>query len=248
MGRERRRVAVDAHEDGLDARVAGISPWGGVCQVEALARSRTERMLPDRAVLRPAVRRGRWLALGIVLAATPAAGVTLDEAARILTTQVLQSSHLQVDARLVSAPLKKGSLVRADRKGDHRRFRVHAPAFFAFVDDSPCAAFEHAVRYVFIDAATGTVRVERESWWPRVNGRSIYVLRTTRATDGGVLAAGDADAAVDACRSPGTASSVRRRSAAWSTGRAPCRDLEPRRRPQGGHGTALTTDSWSAVI
>jgi len=45
--------------------------------------------------------------------------------------------------------------------------------WFAFVDEDPFAWFEHEVKFVFIDAATGAMTVEDQSWWPEVDGQSF---------------------------------------------------------------------------
>lgn len=47
---------------------------------------------------------------------------------------------------------------------------LDGPAWFFWVDLKPGAAFEHDTIYLFVDPVTGTLREEKASWWPVVNG------------------------------------------------------------------------------
>jgi len=60
--------------------------------------------------------------------------------------------------------------------GQPERLRsITSPTWFCWVDDNPQAFFEHGTRYVFINAATSNVQVIAESWWPKLNGSSIFM-------------------------------------------------------------------------
>ncbi|MEE9583558.1 MAG: C13 family peptidase [Dehalococcoidales bacterium] len=45
--------------------------------------------------------------------------------------------------------------------------------WFFWVDDAPFAKFAHSNRFVFIDAASGAVRVQEEAWWPFIDGQEV---------------------------------------------------------------------------
>ena len=45
--------------------------------------------------------------------------------------------------------------------------------WFFWVDDAPFARFAHPTRFVFIDVASGAVRVQEEAWWPYVDGQPV---------------------------------------------------------------------------
>ncbi len=51
--------------------------------------------------------------------------------------------------------------------------------WFAFVDLDPFAQFSHPVLYIYADPASGELTVEEQSWWPEVNGTSIYLSDKT---------------------------------------------------------------------
>ncbi|MCL4232917.1 MAG: hypothetical protein KJ042_00180 [Deltaproteobacteria bacterium] len=75
-------------------------------------------------------------------------------------------------AYIVTEPLAAGDAI-APAEGTSA-FTPSGAYWFAYLDDDPFAAFEHDVRYLFIDDATGEVTVEAQSWWPELNGETLW--------------------------------------------------------------------------
>ncbi|MDP8255294.1 MAG: hypothetical protein P9M14_06060 [Candidatus Alcyoniella australis] len=54
----------------------------------------------------------------------------------------------------------------------------HAPdnAFwFAYLDEDPLGQFEHATRFVFVDADSGALVAEQPRWWPELDGQALFL-------------------------------------------------------------------------
>jgi len=54
-------------------------------------------------------------------------------------------------------------------------YDVSGPTWFVWIDLDPYARYAHDTLYVLIDANDGTYVVHRESWWPVLNGTSLWV-------------------------------------------------------------------------
>jgi hypothetical protein len=58
---------------------------------------------------------------------------------------------------------------------EERERVITSPTWFCWIDDDPQGFFEHATRFVFIDAVTGAVEIAAEGWWPVLNGESLFM-------------------------------------------------------------------------
>lgn len=77
-----------------------------------------------------------------------------------------------------SATMTRAPLAKTDRITPQEGTSAYVPAndyWFAFVDLAPHAAFEHPVKFVFVDAVSGVVTVESQSWWPMLDGAGLAV-------------------------------------------------------------------------
>lgn len=112
--------------------------------------------------------------------ATPAAPETppppLDRegAQDLLIEKVLAGAQEEFVAYLCDEPLQSGDVVVAEGGTDVTPRTISEPTYFAYIDDNPVAFFEHDVRYVFIDVASGNETVVEASWWPDINNESIW--------------------------------------------------------------------------
>lgn len=95
-----------------------------------------------------------------------------------------------IDAFVPSCPLLPGDTV-----GPHLGeavIQIEEPTWFAFLDDDPHSAFEHPVRYLFIDGVEGTITtIADEFIYPDINGEPRYVTLPDRH-DGDRVADGGA--------------------------------------------------------
>jgi hypothetical protein len=106
-------------------------------------------------------------------------------AIRILLEKVILPDELDhpVIAFTLDGPLPAGTEVAAyapsplpddvDKLPHLVPDKLISPSWFFWVDDNPIADFSHPTRYVFIDAATGQVRVTDQGWWPYINGQPV---------------------------------------------------------------------------
>lgn len=106
-----------------------------------------------------------------------ASGISYTEAREILLRKVVKPKKLTAGDHLIAfrmkRPLKAREKVTVYR-GRGGSFTAKGPTWFFWIDDDPKANFEHATRYVFIDARSGGVRVVKRQWWPLVNGRARW--------------------------------------------------------------------------
>ena len=168
----------------LVATLCLIKPWGASAAGEDIGADPTRIGLSaDATEAVSAVAASPTLVTLAVAPDGPGLAATLQEAEEILAARVLRPSRgrKETAAFLIPTPLAPGSVVERDREDAPKRYPISISTYFAFVDDDPCALFGHRVRYVFIDATTGKVKVRRDKWWPRVNGTAIYLLPTVRA-------------------------------------------------------------------
>jgi len=54
-------------------------------------------------------------------------------------------------------------------------YDLDGPEWFVWIDLDPYARYAHDTLFVLIDASDGTYVVHRESWWPVLNGTSLWV-------------------------------------------------------------------------
>jgi hypothetical protein len=54
-------------------------------------------------------------------------------------------------------------------------YELTGPTWFAWIDLRPYARYAHDALFVLIDANEGTYAVHRETWWPVLNGTSLWV-------------------------------------------------------------------------
>lgn len=115
-----------------------------------------------------------FVALALSAAAELRADITREQAIDIVN-DIVSPATLDHEARafLTLAPLEIGDRIEPFDEPD-RGTTLTARSWFAWIDDDPEAFFAHKVRFVFIDASTGAVRVEAQRWWPEVNGEPPF--------------------------------------------------------------------------
>lgn len=102
--------------------------------------------------------------------------ITRQEAIDIIIKKVIVPPTLDHDATafLGMAPIDSGMVYYPYSHSDLEK-RIEKPVWFGWINDSPQAFFAHSTRYVFIDARTGSYTIETYSWWPVVNGKSLWM-------------------------------------------------------------------------
>lgn len=104
--------------------------------------------------------------------------VSYSRAKSILLKKVIKPSGLAAGDSVIAfrwkRALKKGTRIAAYRDGG-KTIRLKRKTWFFWVDDDPKAQFEHANRFVLIDAISGRLRVIKSQWWPTVNGKNPYL-------------------------------------------------------------------------
>ena len=78
-------------------------------------------------------------------------------------------------AYLVPCPLAKGTIITSDG-GKWYGYVLEEQKWFAFIDDEPCAFFEHPVRYAFIDVESGEVKLVDDGWPPTIAGIDLWSM------------------------------------------------------------------------
>ena len=58
--------------------------------------------------------------------------------------------------------------------GDYDKYDIKGPTWLVYVDEDPFMFFEHEVKYVFVDAATGEKTEYTEGWPPEINDYEIF--------------------------------------------------------------------------
>jgi hypothetical protein len=111
--------------------------------------------------------------LSFPFSATSAQSISKDEALEILMNDLMKpsSSFDRVAAYMLSEPLQANDIVSSDFGSN---YTINNDTWFIFVDDYPSYMFGHPVRYVFMDAATGSYAIENETWWPSINYMSMW--------------------------------------------------------------------------
>ena len=109
--------------------------------------------------------------------ATATESVSKDEALEILMKEIIKPSNLtyRLGAYMLSEPLQRGDLVSSE---SGLEYTITNRAWFIFIDDEPCAFYEHDVRYVFIDVSTGNSAIVDETSAPYINNVSIWDTAT----------------------------------------------------------------------
>lgn len=104
------------------------------------------------------------------------APLTRAEAIQLIVNEVIRPKTL--DHHLIAwmghAPLDAGDTVSVFMDFGST-YGIPGPMWFAWLDDEPQAEFAHDTRYVFVDAQTGAIGVHLETWWPELNGQSLWV-------------------------------------------------------------------------
>lgn len=103
--------------------------------------------------------------------------VTYAQARKILLRAVVKPGSLAPGDDLIAfrlaKPLTNGQVV-SPFLGLGPAFRAKGRWWFFWVDDEPFARYAHATRYVFVNQATGKLRVVAQSWWPLVGGEAPW--------------------------------------------------------------------------
>jgi hypothetical protein len=50
------------------------------------------------------------------------------------------------------------------------------PCWFFWIDEYPSAKFAHPCRFIFVGVQTGNITVYHETWWPVLNGQSLWMF------------------------------------------------------------------------
>jgi hypothetical protein len=102
--------------------------------------------------------------------------ITRQEAIDIIIKKVIVPPTLDHDATafLGMAPIDSGMAYYPYSHSELEK-KIEKPLWFGWINDSPQAFFAHSTRYVFIDARTGSYIVETYTWWPVVNGKSLWM-------------------------------------------------------------------------
>ena len=100
--------------------------------------------------------------------------ISREEAIRIVLHRIIVPATLDHDvtAFLVKEPLKNGDVIQPFIDGSERR--ITRETWFAFINDSPQAFYEHPTRFVYIDVLTGEYEVNYQKWWPMLNGKDLF--------------------------------------------------------------------------
>ena len=107
--------------------------------------------------------------------------ITRQEAIDIIIKKVIVPPTLDHDvaAFLGMNPVNSGAVYYPYSQEDLEK-KIENPVWFGWINDSPQAFFAHGTRYVFIDARTGNYTIETYSWWPVVNGESLWMSEEER--------------------------------------------------------------------
>jgi hypothetical protein len=107
------------------------------------------------------------------LSSVSTAQIGKDDAIEILCDDILMTTEDdEVAAYMLPITLNPGDEVISEDSSV--TVTVPAASWFVYVDDEPCAFFEHPVRYVLIDAATGADSIAQADWPPMINGISFW--------------------------------------------------------------------------
>lgn len=103
--------------------------------------------------------------------------ISKSKARSILLNKVIKPKSLAAGDTLIafrmSRPLKAKTKIRVG--GDYEKaITVRAKSWFFWIDDDPKAQFEHATRFVLVNAKTGRVKVIARNWWPVIAGKSPW--------------------------------------------------------------------------
>jgi hypothetical protein len=102
--------------------------------------------------------------------------ITRQQAIDIMIKKIIVSPTLDHDvtAFLGMNPLESGNVYHPFSYDDLEK-RIENPVWFGWINDQPQAFFAHSTRYIFIDAVTGSYKIETYDWWPVVNGESLWM-------------------------------------------------------------------------
>lgn len=124
---------------------------------------------------------------------TPLAGISREEASKIVIEQIVEPSEAVYGLRAHSYPelLSEGSTVEPFAmwlsgekwRGEQEFVVCEADCWFFWFDENPLAEFAHETRFVLVDAFTGEVRVQESEWWPVINGKVTWGTAAERASD-----------------------------------------------------------------
>lgn len=95
----------------------------------------------------------------------PDNGLQLQDAVDIAAGEVAGSDSLDRTLLAFGRPLEPGDSL-FPQTGGTGGYRVDRRSWFLFLDDMSSYRWAHPCRWILVDAATGEVRVIRESWWP----------------------------------------------------------------------------------
>lgn len=112
------------------------------------------------------------LIIGLVFPVLASGGLWSDEeVVRVLIETLDVGDSDEFVAYLVPYPLAEGTVITSD---GGERYVLEERTWFAFIDDEPCAFFEHPVRYAFIDVETGEVELVDDGWPPEIAGIGLW--------------------------------------------------------------------------
>ncbi|MHC5037886.1 MAG: hypothetical protein ACYTHM_11275 [Planctomycetota bacterium] len=113
--------------------------------------------------------------------APPAAGQGLKNAAEaraVVLAKLLDRGILASEKGCAVFQFKKLLTAEDEVRGSgiekEMQDRIPGPSWFFFIDLHPKAGYAHGVEFWWVDRATGSIRIAKRSWWPEVNGISVY--------------------------------------------------------------------------
>ncbi|MFO7950029.1 MAG: hypothetical protein R6U36_06630 [Candidatus Fermentibacteraceae bacterium] len=114
----------------------------------------------------------------------PRSGLSLQNAVDIAVGEVVGSDSLDRTLLALGHPLDPGDSLFPQMMDDAAGYRVDRRSWLLFLDDMSSYRWAHPCRWILVDAATGEVRVIRESWWPARRDMMDTVRVWTRPAEG----------------------------------------------------------------
>jgi len=103
----------------------------------------------------------------------PVTTITLDDAIRILMTEILNpsTSDSRSSAYILTEVIQTTDVLTSEAGVN---YPIDANTWFFFIDDDPKEFFAHPARYVFMNADDGNFVIKDETWPPLINDFSMW--------------------------------------------------------------------------
>jgi hypothetical protein len=104
-----------------------------------------------------------------------------DDASQLVIDEVIQPDSLEQDliAFGYPEPMQPGDVLEPynffgeDPAPGQTTFE--AETWFFWIDDLPGGLFAHETRFVFVDRQSGDITVQKQEWWPVLNGQGLWL-------------------------------------------------------------------------